>query len=388
MQRLITWILILCFVSPLCFCESLMRSTNTNSVIDNGATGDGKTDDSQAFLSAWQKTCSAKGASTLVIPSKVVFLLKKKIIFKGPCQATNINIQLQGNITVATQSAWLGDKSTIISITNVNGLTIDGSGGSIDGSGSSWWSCKTCPRPSVLSFNACNNLSVANLTIRNSPQAHITINGCVGATFSRITIVSPGDSPNTDGIDISSSKNILIKESNIATGDDCIAIIGDSSFINVTRISCGPGHGISIGSLGRDQVHDMVEQVYVHNCSFTKTTNGARIKTFQGGQGSARNITYEGITLTQVFNPIIINQNYMDEGGGVQVSGVTFRGFKGTSADDKAITLACGSQGCFNIVLDQVSITSSLPGKPTSCSCMNAHGTATSTVPNCASLLK
>jgi len=70
----------------------------------------------------------------------------------------------------------------------------------------------------VLSFNACNNLSVANLTIRNSPQAHITINGCVGATFSRITIVSPGDSPNTDGIDISSSKNILIKESNIATG--------------------------------------------------------------------------------------------------------------------------------------------------------------------------
>jgi len=44
---------------------------------------------------------------------------------------------------------------------------------------------------------------------------------------------------------------------------------------------------ISIGSLGRDQVHDMVEQVYVHNCSFTRTTNGARIKTFQVFKGGS-----------------------------------------------------------------------------------------------------
>jgi len=65
------------------------------------------------------------------------------------------------------------------------------------------------------------------------------------------------------------------------------------------------------------------------------------------------------------------------------VSGVTFRGFEGTSGDDRAITLACGSQGCKDIVLDQINITSSKDGKPAACSCTNAHGTATSTVPNC-----
>jgi len=70
----------------------------------------------------------------------------------------------------------------------------------------------------VLAFNACNDLSVSSLSIANSPQAHITINGCEGATFSNINIQSPGDSPNTDGIDISSSKRILIKDSNIASG--------------------------------------------------------------------------------------------------------------------------------------------------------------------------
>lgn len=68
------------------------------------------------------------------------------------------------------------------------------------------------------------------------------------------------------------------------------------------------------------------------------------------------------------------------------MSGVTFRGFQGTSADDKAITLACGSKGCFDIVLDQVDIKSSKAGKPAACSCSNAHGRATSTVPNCYSL--
>jgi len=59
-------------------------------------------------------------------------------------------LQLQGKIVLPTQNAWLGDdKSRIILITDVNGLTIDGTGGLIDGSGSSWWPCKSCPRPAV-----------------------------------------------------------------------------------------------------------------------------------------------------------------------------------------------------------------------------------------------
>jgi len=36
---------------------------------------------------------------------------------------------------------------------------------------------------------------------------------------------------------------------------------------------------ISIGSLGRGNAMT-AEQIYVQNCSFTRTTNGARIKTF------------------------------------------------------------------------------------------------------------
>jgi len=65
------------------------------------------------------------------------------------------------------------------------------------------------------------------------------------------------------------------------------------------------------------------------------------------------------------------------------VSEVIFRGFSGTSAKQNAITLNCSSPGCFDIVLDDIDIVSSQPGKPASCSSNNAHGTSTHTVPNC-----
>jgi len=71
----------------------------------------------------------------------------------------------------------------------------------------------------VISFNACNDLSVSYLNIMNSPRSHINVNDCDNATFSSITIHSPPNTPNTDGIDVYASKNIWIKDSTIACGN-------------------------------------------------------------------------------------------------------------------------------------------------------------------------
>lgn len=68
------------------------------------------------------------------------------------------------------------------------------------------------------------------------------------------------------------------------------------------------------------------------------------------------------------------------------MSGITFRDFSGTCAYDKAITLNCGAQGCFDITLDQINIVSSEGGKAVYCSGKNVHGIATSTNPNCSCL--
>ncbi|KAL9303482.1 hypothetical protein ACSQ67_020745 [Phaseolus vulgaris] len=350
MQIVITCFFILGCFAPCMFGRSMVgiQSTSYN-VVNYGAHGNGESDDSQAILSAWKEACGTEGTSTLVIPQNRVFMVKN-INLSGPCKATSIHMQLEGKIVAPQKNEWtnylkVDDESSLISISDVNGLRIDGNG-EINGFGSAWWKCPSCQRPKVISFQNCNDLRVSYLSIIDSPRAHVAIDGCSNAVFSNINIHAPANSPNTDGFDICASKYITIQDSIIGTGDDCIAINGGSSFINATGIACGPGHGISVGSLGKNGVHDTVEQVYVRNCSFTNTQNGARIKTWQGGSGYARKITFEKITLTKAFNPIIIDQNYgYDdfESDAVEVSEVTFRGFEGTSGDEKAIDLSCHS---------------------------------------------
>ncbi|TKY68796.1 polygalacturonase protein [Spatholobus suberectus] len=388
MQRLITCILILGFVSPtLCLGSDAGTKMRYFNVMDYGARGDGTCDDSNAILSAWQRTCGAEGPATLVIPSGKIFLVTR-LKLEGPCKAPGIRIKFAGKIVPPAMDAWAGDRSSWIVISYVNGLTIDASGGiNIDGYGSTWWEkCRSCQRPTVLRFHACNGLFVNSLRMTNSPGAHISVNGCDDARFSQININAPQHSPNTDGFDIASSKNILIEDSTIGTGDDCIAINGGSSYIYATRVACGPGHGISIGSLGKNKSQEIVEEVYVRNCSFIGTTNGARIKTWPGGSGYARKITFEQIKLRETQNPIIIDQNYGIKSPNptdkaVKVSEVTYRGFDGTSADGKAIDLKCSTSGCFNITLDQIHIVASQPSKPTYASCKNAHGKVGYSVP-------
>ena len=95
-----------------------------------------------------------------------------------------------------------------------------------------------------MHFNNCNGLRMYNLQHLNSPRNHIGLTGSKNISISGLNLTAPGDSPNTDGIDISKSVGVDIRDSVISTGDDCIAINSGSSYINITGLFCGPGHGI------------------------------------------------------------------------------------------------------------------------------------------------
>lgn len=47
------------------------------------------------------------------------------------------------------------------------------------------------------------------------------------------------------------------------------------------NINCGPGHGISIGGLGKDNAKAIVSNVTVQNANMKNTLTGVRIKTWQ-----------------------------------------------------------------------------------------------------------
>ncbi|TXG67436.1 hypothetical protein EZV62_008711 [Acer yangbiense] len=95
------------------------------------------------------------------------------------------------------------------------------------------------------------------------------------------------------------------------TGDDYVSIGPGSRDINVTNVQCGPGHGISIGSLGAGPNEDDVIGVHVTYCNLTNTMYGVRIKTFvEPYQSTVSNIVYDQINPHYVGNPIIIDQQY------------------------------------------------------------------------------
>lgn len=157
-----------------------------------------------------------------------------------------------------------------------------------------------------------NNSRVERVLSINSKNVHINLFACNNVDLSHILISAPASSPNTDGIHIGNSKNIRISRSTISTGDDCIAMVSGSESIDIFGVACGPGHGISIGSLGRGPQNEYVKNIVVRNCRFMGTDNGVRIKTWaqSSSYSLAENILFENIVMQNSKNPIVIDQRY------------------------------------------------------------------------------
>jgi polygalacturonase len=162
-----------------------------------------------------------------------------------------------------------------------------------------------------LRFDFVTNSTVRDITSFNSKQFNINVFGCQNLTFDHVTIKTPGNSPNTDGIHIGRSTNINVINSKISSGDDCISIGDGSRDILIKGVICGPGHGISVGSLGKYHNEQPVLGVKVIGCTLTNTTTGVRIKTWPNSYpGIASDMHFENIIMNNVDNPILIDQGY------------------------------------------------------------------------------
>ncbi|KAJ3692490.1 hypothetical protein LUZ60_012840 [Juncus effusus] len=352
----------------------------TFNVLDYGAKGDGVTDDTKAFQDTWAAACKVQ-ASTMVVPSNYQFLLGP-ISFAGPTCQPNIIFQLDGTIVAPIDHKSFGPGLLQwIEFTKLKGITIQGLG-IIDGCGNSWWNINSYSdyepditgslsqtRPTAVRFYGSYNVRVTGITIRNSPQFHLKFDTCQSVEVHGITISSPGNSPNTDGIHLQNSVSVTIHNSNLSCGDDCISIQTGCSNVFIHDINCGPGHGISIGGLGKDNAIALVSNINVENINMTGTTTAARIKTWQGGSGSVKNVKFSNIQVNTVKMPIVIDQYYCDTASGaasgahcqnktsaVQLSDITFQDISGTYTV-QPVYLACSdSSPCQNIHLNNIQL--------------------------------
>ncbi|CAA7407932.1 unnamed protein product [Spirodela intermedia] len=360
-------------------------------VVDFGAIPDEKTDNAQAFVAAWKEACATEVRSKVLVPQGTY--LVGPVDFSGPCKGSMV-FQVKGRVVAPTDLSAF-PSSSWISFNHIDGLVVAGRG-RFDGRGASAWPYNQCPKkfdckllPTSLSFNFVTNALVRGISSVDSKFFHIIVFTSDNIKFHSIRISAPGNSPNTDGIHIGSSSNIEILESAIATGDDCISLGEGVANVTISKVFCGPGHGISVGSLGRYQHQQDVVGVTVRNCTLTGTSNGVRIKTWMDSFVlSVRGLVFDDLVMTDVYNPIIIDQEYCpyiscdrQAPSRVKISEVKFRNIRGVSASKVAVKLQC-SEGapCEGVELGNINLQYSGDDAPATSSCSNVVGTTLGSV--------
>ncbi|XP_065854226.1 exopolygalacturonase-like [Euphorbia lathyris] len=308
----------------------------------------------QALLNAWKEACGSPSYSEILIP--IGNYLLGEIDLAGPCKAP-IVLVIKGNLKAPSSlEAHTGDYW--IRVGHVNNFTITG-GGTLNGDGSRAWKQNICQKdpncknlPITLRLDYVENGIVENIKSVDSKNFHFNLLECRNVTIRRVIIQAPAMSPNTDGIHMGRCEGINIESTKIGTGDDCISIGDGSSRIKIVDVSCGPGHGISIGSLGKYKNEEPVTGVLFKRCVINNADNGVRIKTWPGMYKSiASDMVFEDITMNNVSNPILIDQMYCPSNhcnkqtqSNVKLSKISFRNIRGTSFTPKAIQLICSKQ--------------------------------------------
>ncbi|XP_031257937.1 polygalacturonase-like [Pistacia vera] len=366
------------------FITSSLGSPVSYNVVSLGAKLDAKTDSTQAFLDAWTKACGSTEAATVYVPQGR-FLLGK-VEFKGQCKNNDITLRIDGTLVAPADYNVIGNADNWLVFEHVNGVSING--GTLDGQGAGLWTCiktgERCPSgATTLEFTNSNNIMRNGLTSLNSQKFHIVINECNNVKAQGVKISASGDSPNTDGIHVQSSSSVTILNSRIGTGDDCVSIGPGTTNLWIENVACGPGHGISIGSLGKEQEEAGVQNVTAKTVTFSGTQNGVRIKSWgRPSSGFARNILFQHATMNNVQNPIVIDQNYCPDNKScpgrasrVKINDVTYQDIHGTSATKVAVKFDCSLENpCSGISLEDVKLT--YKNEPAEASCSHADGSS------------
>ncbi|EYU42737.1 hypothetical protein MIMGU_mgv1a0087912mg, partial [Erythranthe guttata] len=217
-----------------------------------------------------------------------------------------------------------------------------------------------------LSFNFLNNSIIKDVTTKDSKNFHTNCIASHNVTFLRYTITAPGDSVNTDGIHIARASMVKVLDSNIGTGDDCISIGDETTDLHIENVNCGPGHGISVGSMGKNPAERDVSGIYVKNCTFTGTSNGVRVKTWPSAPATLRisGLHFEDLVMNNVSNPVVIDQQYCPwnlcdkaKPSLIKITEVTVKNVKGTSNTKEAIILSCSaSKPCDNVEISDIDL--------------------------------
>ena len=196
---------------------------------------------------------------------------------------------------------------------------IDGRGGAkLLGQNVTWWDLAKTAKimdqsqavPRLISVRQSDNFTMYRITLRNSPNFHVGVDGTNGFTAWGVKIQTPKTARNTDGIDPSSSTNVTIAYCDITTGDDNVAIktgaTGAATHMTIEHNHFYSGHGMSIGS----GTSGGVSAIRVSDLTLDGTDNGIRIKSDRSRGGVVEDVSYQDVCIRNVENPVLLTSMY------------------------------------------------------------------------------
>ncbi len=198
--------------------------------------------------------------------------------------------------------------------------------GTVNGNASKedWWKdpkgYKDAFRPRLFFINGCRNVILQGVTCCNSPSWTLHPYFSSDLKFIDLKVLNPADSPNTDGCDPESCRNVDILGVRFSLGDDCIAVKSGKIYMgrtykvpseNIVVRQCLMENGHGAVTLGSEMAGG-VRNLTVEDCVFRHTDRGLRIKTRRGRGKDAvlDNIIFRGLELDHVMTPLVVNSFY------------------------------------------------------------------------------
>ncbi|KAE8146771.1 putative exopolygalacturonase X [Aspergillus avenaceus] len=354
--------------------------------------GDG-TDDSPAILSAL-KECNNGG--------KVVFDEDTDYTIGTALDMTflrHVDLEILGKITFTPDTDYWQENSfkhtfqNATTFFNLGGVDVNVyGGGTLDGNGQVWYDLfaedKLILRPILVGIIGLHGGTIGPLKLRYSPQWYQLVANSSDVLFDGIDVwgysSSENEAKNTDGWDTYRSHNIVIQNSVINNGDDCVSFKPNSTEILVQNLHCNGSHGISVGSLGQYPGEvDIVKNVLVYNISMYNASDMARIKVWPGslaemsedlqgggGLGTVQNITYDNMYIENVDWAIEVTQCYGQKNitlcnehpSNLTISDIYFNDLRGVTSgkrDPNVGTVVCSSpKVCSNIHATNIDVES------------------------------
>lgn len=316
--------------------EEKMHTGLFSDIRDFGAIGDGKHVCTAAIQATLDFAARENGCGIAVIPRGVwltgTIIVPSNITMEIAPGALLIGVpdisaypEYDKNINNPEHHADI-QKHHLFVFESIENVIVRG-GGAINGNGERFWDPpSTCEfytartaRPSpLIELRNAKNITIQDITIADSPGWTLHLSRCENVRIRGITIHNNLFGPNTDGIDVTDSRDVFISDCNIVAGDDAVVLKSLGGVCErVLVTNCVMQTRCSAMKLGASESLGTIRQVTMSNCIVRDSSRGISLYCLAGGM--FEDITFSNIVLETdndlaLVNPIHIHCSHRPKG--------------------------------------------------------------------------